>query len=151
MRENTFHALTKERSYPRYSMFCIIYPRYIMPFTSSKGHTLYYSISNRLHLCTRTRVSKIQRTLFSHGFYTPRSMSPLNNETYHRGRVSRVADTKLILPTDRTPHPTTRFNSWCRTRILYNWIRPRLSFMTPLSDDFSCRLLSKFLDLACLQ
>ena len=43
-----------------------------------------------------------------------RSVSLLNCEIYQRGRVSRVADTELILVSNRTPHPTTRFNSWCR-------------------------------------
>ena len=35
--------------------------------------------------------------------------------------------------------------TWSESRILDEWIRPRLSFMTPLSDDLSCRLLSKLL------
>ena len=44
---------------------------------------------------------------------TPVSMSLLNCEIYQRGRVSRVADTELLLLIVHL-NPNTRFNSWCR-------------------------------------
>ena len=34
---------------------------------------------------------------------TPGSMNPLNQEIYQRGKLSRVADTELILYSNRTP------------------------------------------------
>ena len=44
---------------------------------------------------------------------TPGSMSLLNCEIFHCGRVSRVADTELVLLITQL-NLTTRFNSWCR-------------------------------------
>ena len=41
------------------------------------------------------------------------NMSLLYRDIYLRGRVSRIANTELILLVAHL-NPTTRFNSWCR-------------------------------------